>query len=236
MRVELQNVTVVYGREFIPALSEVSFSVSEGGFLVITGPTGAGKTTTLRLLYREILPRAGSVWVDGVNIAAVRFRQLQRLRRQMGIVFQDCRLVPYETAYDNVLLPLLWRGVPYRDAQRMTLELFAELGISYLRHKRASALSGGEQQLVALARALLPRPRLLIADEPTGNLEPATTSLVAELLRRTHAQGTTVIVATHSTELIAHFPEALRVELSDGRVVGGSAVTVGQSGEAHGAP
>jgi cell division transport system ATP-binding protein len=230
MRVELQRVTVLYSGEFVPALSEVNLSVPEGAFVILTGPTGAGKTTTLKLLYRQIRPSAGSVWVDGVNLASVRYRELQRLRQQMGIVFQDCRLLPQENAYDNVLLPLLWRGIPYRQAQALVLELFAELGISYLRHKLPRALSGGEQQLVALARALLPPPRLLLADEPTGNLEPAATAMVAERLRRLHARGTTVILATHSVELLGLFPEAQRVELRDGRVVGVTTVAPAGSG------
>ncbi|MCS7177196.1 MAG: ATP-binding cassette domain-containing protein [Candidatus Kapabacteria bacterium] len=219
MRVELQEVTVYYEGHFVPALSAVSFTVPEGAFAVLTGPTGSGKTTTLRLLYRELSPQSGSVWVDGMKLAQLPFRELQRLRRQMGIVFQDCRLLPCETAYENVLLPLLARGVPTRQAQAMVLELFAELGISYLRHKRPAALSGGEQQLVAIARALLPRPRLLLADEPTGNVEPATTAHIAELFRRVHAQGTTVLVATHSADLLALLPATLRIELQDGHVV-----------------
>ncbi len=219
MRVELREVSVLYRGRFVPALEAVSLAIPQGAFAVLTGPTGAGKTTLLRLLYRELLPSSGSVWVDGLNLKAVRMRELQRLRRQMGIVFQDCRLLPRETAYDNVVLPLLLRGVPARRAHEMALELFAELGISYLRDKLPAALSGGEQQLVALARALLPRPRLLLADEPTGNIEPATAARVAELFRQANQQGTTVIVATHSTELLSAFPEALRIELQDGRVV-----------------
>ncbi len=220
MRIELREVTVVYPRSFVPALSEVSFAVPEGAFTLITGPTGAGKTTTLRLLYRELLPQSGSVWVDGVNLSKLSFRQVQRLRQQMGLVFQEAHLMARETAYDNVMLPLLWRGVPYRQAQGVVLELFAELGISYLRHARPATLSAGEQQLVALARALALSPRLLLADEPTGNIEPATTELVAQLLRRAHTRGTAVIVATHSAELVAAFPEAFRIELRDGVLVG----------------
>ncbi|GBD06766.1 Cell division ATP-binding protein FtsE [bacterium HR21] len=219
MRVELQAVTVVYRRGFVPALDGVSLTIPDGSLAVLTGPTGAGKTTLLRLLFRELVPTSGSVWLDGVNLAAVRFRELQRLRRQMGIVFQDCRLLPRETAYDNVVLPLLWRGVPARQAHGMALELFADLGVSYLRHKLPAELSGGEQQLIALARALLPRPRLLLADEPTGNVEPTTAARVAELLRRVNHQGTTVILATHSTELLTAFAGALCIELCDGRLV-----------------
>lgn len=218
MRVELREVTVVYPKAFVPALSGVSFTVPEGGLAVLTGPTGAGKTTTLCLLYRELIPRSGSVWVEGVALERLPFREVQRLRRRMGIVFQEPRLIPEESAYGNVLLPLLWRGVPYRQARTVVLELFAELGISYLRHARPAALSAGEQQLVALARAVALSPSLLLADEPTGNVEPATTEFVAGLLRRIHARGTTVIVATHSAELLAAFPEALLIELRDGRL------------------
>lgn len=228
MRVELTSVTVVYEGAFVPALNGVSLTIPEGAFAVLTGPTGAGKTTLLRLLLRELLPSSGTVWLDGVNLAAVRFRELQRLRRQIGVVFQDCRLLPRETAYENVVLPLLWRGIPARQAHGMALELFADLGISYLRHKRPGALSGGEQQLVALARALLPRPRLLLADEPTGNIEPATAARVIDLLRRVNEQGTTVILATHSTELLSAVAGALCVELHEGYLV---RLTVAQSSE-----
>ncbi len=227
MKVELRDVSVFYPTAFVPALSHVSLTVPGGALALVTGPTGAGKTTLLRLIYREILPQSGTVWLDGLNLAALPFRELQRLRRQMGIVFQDIRLIPWETAYANVLLPLLCRGVPYRQARNTVLELFAELGISYVRHARPDSLSGGEQQLVALARALVCASRLLLADEPTGNVEPATTELVARLLRRAHARGLTVIVATHSAELIAHFPDAVRIELRDGQLCTPTSATVG---------
>jgi cell division transport system ATP-binding protein len=222
MQVELQGVSVFY--EQIPALNDVSFTLPRGGMLLLTGPTGAGKTTVLRLLYREIRATRGKVWVDGVELSALPYREVLRLRRRMGIVFQDCRLVPSEDAYSNVLLPLLLRGMPRQEAHRRTLELFSELGISYLRHRLPQQLSGGEAQLVALARAVAHSPELLLADEVTGNLEPNSARMVVQFLQRVHAAGTTVIVATHAQEAIqALAPVALLVELRDGVLVSSSA-------------
>ncbi|MCS7303082.1 MAG: ATP-binding cassette domain-containing protein [Bacteroidota bacterium] len=218
MQFELQNVTVQF--EGIPALHSVSATISSGSMVLVTGPTGSGKTTLLRLLYADILPTNGAVFINGQRTSTLSSRQLRRLRRQMGIAFQDVRLLEELTVYDNVLLPLLYRKVPLEDARRRTLDVLVRLGISYVREKFPSQCSMGERHLVGIARAIAVQPQCIIADEPTGNLDVDTTALVAEELRKEHERGATVIVATHDPFFAAHFAATERLALYEGNLVG----------------
>ncbi len=199
--IRFDNVTKRY-RSQEAALRDVSFEVKNGEFLIVTGPSGAGKSTLLQLVSRELLPTSGRVEVDGRDLGSLSFWKVPQLRRRIGIVFQDFRLLPRRTVGENVALvlqALSWPGDRRRDRVRRVLEW---VGLAHRLDDWPSMLSGGEQQRVAIARALAPEPRLLLADEPTGNLDAGLSLDILALLREIHSRGTTVVLATHDTSLI----------------------------------
>jgi cell division transport system ATP-binding protein len=200
----------------IPALSNVSLTVSQGATIVLTGPTGAGKTTLLRLLYAELLPTSGLVLINGTPTSRLKPKQVRELRRTIGIVQQQGRLVDDYTVYENMLMPLAVHGMAKADASRQALEILADLNISYVRHKLPRQLSGGERHLVALARAMSVNPKLIIADEPTGTLDDSTSMSVASVLHRLVERGTSLVISTHSASFAAAFPSAQRLHLVEG--------------------
>ena len=214
MIIDVQDVTVMY--DGIPALSNVSLTVGQGSTIVLTGPTGAGKTTLLRLLYAELLPTSGIVMVNGTPTSRLKPTQVRDLRRSIGIVQQQCRLVDDYTVYENMLMPLAVHGMAKADASKRALEILADLNISYVRHKLPRQLSGGERHLVALARAMLVNPKLIIADEPTGTLDEGTSMSVASVLHRLAEGGTSLVISTHSASFAAAFPSAQRLHLVEG--------------------
>jgi len=214
MIIDVQDVTVMY--EGIPALSNVSLTVSQGATIVLTGPTGAGKTTLLRLLYAELLPTSGLVLINGTPTSRLKPKQVRELRRTIGIVQQQGRLVDDYTVYENMLMPLAVHGMAKAEASRQALEILADLNISYVRHKLPRQLSGGERHLVALARAMSVNPKLIIADEPTGTLDEGTSMSVATVLHRLAERETSLVISTHSASFAAAFPSALRLHLVEG--------------------
>ncbi len=216
MHIELQDVSVSYGG--IPALRNVSFAHT-GGTVVLTGPSGAGKTTLLRVIMADILPTTGTVLVDGSATQKLRGRDIRTLRKRLGIVHQHCRLISVYTVYQNVIMPLALSGLSRADANKLCLEQLADLGISYVRNKLPDQLSGGERQLAGIARALVTKPDVLIADEPTGTLDDGTTATVIDVLKNAAAQNTGVILSTHSTLLAAAFADATKVQIHEGSVV-----------------
>ncbi len=217
MNFSLHNVTVRYER--LPALRDISYEVHSGDLVLLTGQTGAGKSTLLRLLYGDVAADDGVVMVDGVDISTMSRRNIRDLRQRMGIVFQECRLIENKTIYENVGLPLYIRGLSRSEADKHTLEVLAESGISFLRNKFPWQLSGGERHLAALARALVKQPDVLVTDEVTGNLDSETRKKVAAIIREFHKGGRTVLMATHDIEMIEMFSDANTLELREGEVV-----------------
>ncbi len=194
-------------------LRDLSFTIPEGGFRWLLGPSGAGKTSLLRLLYLAVRPTSGQIRVLGRDISRADRRALPRLRRRIGVVFQDFRLMPHLSAFDNVALPLRLAGRPEGQIRVDVHEMLRWVGLIDKVGARPPQLSGGEQQRVAIARAVVARPSLLLADEPTGNLDDVQAERLMQLLQEMNRIGTTVVVATHNDALVArHVARALRLE------------------------
>jgi cell division transport system ATP-binding protein len=201
--IELHRVWKTYsvGPVKVPALSDVSFRVAKGEFATLCGPSGAGKTTLLRLLYREEVPSEGEVEVLGEDVAALSRRRVAALRRSIGIVFQDSKLLPGRTVYENVAFVLRVLGTPRREITGRVFDALRAVGLSSRAQAYPAQLSQGEAQRAALARAIARKPLLLIADEPTGNLDEGMAAEVLDIVRDIWAGGTTVLFATHQTKL-----------------------------------
>jgi len=209
------------GRAVVQALRGVSMDVEEGEFLAVVGPSGSGKSTLLHLIGGLDRPTKGTVRVAGVEVSSLRSdRELSRYRNEyVGFVFQFFHLIPRLTAVENVELPLVARGVDPRERRRRALEALKLVGLEHRAWHRPTELSGGEQQRVAIARALVAEPRLLLADEPTGNLDSANARLIMELFRKlVDGLGVTIVMATHNLELLRYCDRVVR--LVDGRVAG----------------
>jgi cell division transport system ATP-binding protein len=218
--IELHRVSKVYsvGPVKVPALREVSFRIGKGEFVVLTGASGAGKTTLLRLLYRDDLPSEGEVEVFGHGLVQMRRSQVAALRRSIGVVFQDAKLLPVRTVYENVAFVLRVLGTPRRDITARAFDALRAVGLSSRAQAYPAQLSQGEAQRAALARAIVRRPPLLLADEPTGNLDEAMAAEIVDVLKDIGAGGTTIVLATHQARLAA----ALRrrtLTLEGGRVM-----------------
>ena len=187
-------------------LHDVSLSLERGEFAFLTGPSGAGKTTLLRLLFGALKPTSGQILVGGRNITRLPSARLPELRRQIGVIFQDFKLLPDRSVSDNVSISLEVAGVPRREARRRVWSTLKRLGLGHKLDERPLSLSGGEQQRVAIARALVNDPPLLLADEPTGNLDPELALDIMDIIADAHARGTTVVVATHDPALLDCYP------------------------------
>jgi cell division transport system ATP-binding protein len=201
------------------ALAALSLHVDQGEMVFLTGPSGAGKTTLLRLLYGAEQPERGQIIVNGRNIARLQRRHLPDLRRSLGLVFQDFKLLPDRTAFDNIAFVLRVVGAPRREIRQRVTRLLSHVGLSHQRDVPARQLSGGEQQRVAIARALVNTPQLVLADEPTGNLDPEMTREIMRLFVQMHHYGTTVLIATHDQTLLSHTDYRV-LTLRSGRLVG----------------
>jgi cell division transport system ATP-binding protein len=199
--IESSHLSKVY-RKGVYALRDLSLSIEKGEFLFLTGPSGSGKSTLLRLLLREELPTEGQLKVFGRNLADLTSTQVQEYRRSLGFIFQDFRLIPRFTVFQNVAFVMRVLGVPPAIQQRKTFQMLKWVGLQHRMNAHPDELSGGEQQRVAIARALVNDPQLVLADEPTGNLDPDLSLEIMNLFREMNARGTTVVVATHDRELI----------------------------------
>jgi putative ABC transport system ATP-binding protein len=217
--IELSGVMKEYsGTPPVRALSDVDLAVEAGEFVGIVGPSGSGKSTLLNLLGVLDKPTAGAVRVDGHDVVRLKDDRLSALRgRRIGFVFQTFNLIDGLDAIENVTLALTYAGLPRRVRRRRALEALDRVGLADRSHHRPSRLSGGERQRVAIARALVTEPALLLADEPTGNLDSKTGSTIVELFHRLHHDGSTIVLITHDSEIVAQFPRC--VTMLDGRIV-----------------
>jgi len=187
------------------ALSDVSLHVDDGDFFFITGPSGSGKTTLLKIIFRELYPTQGQIIINGRNILRIPAHKIYRLRRQMGIVFQDFRLLFHKKVFDNVSVVLQVLGVPRKDIRRKVFDALRMVNLHHKMWDYPSHLSYGEQQRVAIARAIVNSPKIILADEPTGNLDPELAFEIMDLFSQINKRGATVIIGTHDRELIRHF-------------------------------
>jgi cell division transport system ATP-binding protein len=199
--IEAYHVSKVYSRG-VYALRDLSLRVEKGDFVFLTGPSGAGKSTLLRLLLRQDVPSEGQLVVGGRNLASLTPRQVQAYRRSLGFVFQDFKLLSSKTVLENVAFVPRVLGMPLAQQQRRTFQVLKWVGLQHRMNARPLELSGGEQQRIAIARALVNDPAIILADEPTGNLDPDLSLEIMNLFREINARGTTVVVATHDRELI----------------------------------
>jgi len=200
------------------ALGDVTLHIDRGEFCFLTGPSGAGKTTFLKLVFREELPSQGQILVGGRNVTAIPDRQIPELRRSIGVVFQDFKLLKRKTVLENVAFVLRILAVPAKEQKRRAFAALKAVGLHPRMHAYPMQLSGGEQQRVAIARALINDPMLLLADEPTGNLDPEMAQEIMRLFEEVNSRGTTVLVATHDREMILRMGKRV-IALERGRVV-----------------
>ena len=199
--IEAYHVSKAYSRG-VYALRDLSLRIEKGDFIFLTGPSGAGKSTLLRLLLRQDVPSEGQLVVGGRNLSTLSPRQVQAYRRSLGFVFQDFKLLPAKTVLENVSFVPRVLGMPSSQQQRRTFQVLKWVGLQHRMNAFPLELSGGEQQRIAIARALVNDPAIILADEPTGNLDPDLSLEIMNLFREINARGTTVVVATHDRELI----------------------------------
>ncbi len=215
--VRFDNVGLRYGAGK-EVLSDVSFTLYPGSFYFLTGASGAGKTSLLRLLYLAQRPSRGMISMFGTDVITLPRRELPSFRRRIGTVFQDFRLVPHLSAFDNVALPLRVSGVRESELKKPVSDMLEWVGLGDRSEARPATLSGGEQQRVAIARAVIGRPDMLVADEPTGNVDPDMALKLLRLFEALNRLGTTVVVATHDLHLLRKVPESLIMRLDKGRL------------------
>lgn len=216
--VQFENVGLSYG-DGTETLSDISFALAPGSFYFLTGASGAGKTSLLRLLYLAQRPSRGIIRLFGEDAVLMPRARLPGFRRRIGVVFQDFRLVPHLSIADNIALPLRIAGIPEVDVVGPVSEMLAWVGLGGRENARPATLSGGEQQRVAIARAVIGRPEMLVADEPTGNVDPDMADRLLLLFDSLNRLGTTVVVATHDLHLLHRIPNAQMMRLDKGRLL-----------------
>ncbi len=215
--VQFENVGLRYGTG-PETLSDVSFTLATGAFYFVTGASGAGKTSLLKLLYLAQRPTRGIIRLFGEDAVTLPRARLPGLRRRIGVVFQDFRLIPHLSAWDNIALPLRVAGYGEAEIEEPVREMLAWVGLLERANARPPTLSGGEQQRIAIARAVIGRPEILVADEPTGNVDPDIADRLIHLFDSLHRLGTTVVVATHDLHLLSRVPNAQMMRIDRGRL------------------
>ena len=215
--IEMRDVTKKY-RRASTALRGINLMVNQGEFVYLVGPSGAGKSSFIKLLYREEEVTSGQLKVGNVDLTKIKRRNIPKLRRSIGVVFQDFKLLPTKTVYENVAFAMEVIGSRRRDIKKRVPEVLELVGLKHKQRSFPNQLSGGEQQRVAIARAIVNNPKLLIADEPTGNLDPEISMEIMKVLERINLQGTTVIMATHNSQIVNQLRHRV-VAIEDGRIV-----------------
>lgn len=216
--IEFRNVTKIYPKTEIHALKDLTLKIEKGEFVFLIGATGAGKSTLMKLILREETADSGEVLVNGTDVKKIRHRNIPKFRRKIGVVFQDFRLLPDRTVYDNVAFAMQVVGASSKSIKTVVPQVLNLVGLAEKADARPGQLSGGEQQRVSMARALVNNPPLLIADEPTGNLDPETSDEIMDLLLRINKLGTTVVMATHARELVNRMQKRV-LTLEEGRLI-----------------
>jgi cell division transport system ATP-binding protein len=220
--IQLFHVSKYYDRRL--ALSDITLEVEKGEFILLMGPSGAGKSTLLKLLIGAERPEEGQIFMQGRSLAKLRSSEIPLLRRKVGVVFQDFHLLPKKTVFDNVSLPLLVQGASNGEIRRKVTEALRAVGLDHNKDLVPPGLSTGEQQRICIARAIVNGPIVLLADEPTGNLDPDLTSEIIELFKSINARGTTVIVATHDPNVLAQVNRRV-ITLDHGKLVSNEPVS-----------
>ncbi|MBC8312092.1 MAG: ATP-binding cassette domain-containing protein [Candidatus Marinimicrobia bacterium] len=214
--IQFENVTATYADDV--GIFDLSFHIEKGEMVFLMGPTGAGKSTVLKTIYKDILLNDGSLYIDGQDITYMRNRKIPYYRRKIGMIFQDFRLIGDRSVFENVALPLHILGLPNKEIKLKVNGILEKVGLESVKKMIPSQLSGGEQQRVSIARALVKDPVVILADEPTGNLDPNVSDEILDLLELATSNGTSVLMSTHNFPLIR--PRKKRyIELNDGRLV-----------------
>ena len=213
--ITLSNVTVQFNGNTV--LDDVSLQVKPGDFVFLVGQTGCGKSTLLKLMYMDLLPTKGTVTVGPYSAENIERNEKPYLRRTLGIIFQDFRMLDDRNVYDNVAFTLHVTGAKSKDIKKRVLRVLGDVGLTHQRNKMPNELSGGEQQRVVIARALVNNPSFLLADEPTGNLDPATSHEILQLLQNINTRGTAVVMATHNYDLVRKMNERI-VQVKNGKL------------------
>lgn len=221
--IEFVNVSKVY-KTGTHALNNFNVSIDNGEFVFVVGPSGSGKSTFMKLMMREEKPTSGEIYVNGHNLVRMRRRKIPYFRRTLGVVFQDFRLIPNMTVYENVAFSLRVTNVSTRDIRNRVPYILGLVGLAGKAKVLPEQLSGGEQQRVALARALVNNPSIIIADEPTGNIDPDLSYEIVDLLSEINKLGTTVVMVTHEHDLVAEFDHHRVIAIDEGRVVSDNGV------------
>jgi cell division transport system ATP-binding protein len=216
--ISFDKVSKQYKNSNTPALNEIDLNIEQGEFVFLVGQSGSGKSSLLRLLLKEEKPTSGTVTVDGINVGKLPNRKVPAFRRSMGIVFQDFRLLPGKTVFDNVAFGMEVIGKSKKEIEQRIPAILDLVGLDEKAHRLPSELSGGEQQRVALARAFVNKPKLLLADEPTGNLDPSTSVGIMKLLDRINRTGTTIVMATHDVAIVDQMRKRI-VQMENGNII-----------------
>lgn len=214
--ISFENVTKKYGD--ITALSEVSFTIDPGEFVFLTGPSGSGKTTIIKLILRETTPTSGVIKIGDVNIGKLKPSKIPILRRRLGVVFQDFKLLPDRTVFENVALALDIQGENRKEIRKQVDEILDLTDLSDRAHLFPAQLAGGEKQRAVIARAVITKPDLLLADEPTGNLDPVTSAQIMRLLKSINQKQTTILMATHNAAIVDEMKERV-ISLKKGKLI-----------------
>ncbi len=216
LMIELKNVSVSFNG--ITILEEISLEIKKGEFVFLVGQTGAGKSTLLRLLYLDLFPESGTVTVGEYSSSTIRDSEIPYLRRKIGIVFQDFKLFDDRNVFENVAFALYVTNAKKKEIKDRVLQTLEDVGLTHKATDRPQELSGGEQQRVAIARALVHEPFVILADEPTGNLDPGTAYELLDLLKKINSRGTAVLMATHNYELVKRLPARI-VQIKNGKLL-----------------